>query len=95
MDTREPRKVINERSVTFKKKDAGLDKRNLRAHRRSIEWKQKREETVNLRRGDIVSPLSPLKELHTNMEEPNPKLATAIVNPTKSTEPIKSKGVVS
>ena len=53
------------RNESFKKKSSALDKRSLRAHRRSIEWKQLRDQTVNQNRPNMNA-LSPLKEIKLN-----------------------------
>ncbi len=47
----------HERSMDFKKKCSGIDSRSLRAHRRSQEWKQRRDDVVNTRRNISMSPV--------------------------------------
>lgn len=57
----EMEKGKHSRSDNFKRKSTTLDKRSLRAHRRSIEWKQQRSATVRQNRPNMDN-LSPLKE---------------------------------
>ena len=60
-------KVSTNHAASFKTKDGGIGRRELRAHRRSIVQKSARDLEVNKRRN--IDDLSPLKEVDQNQEQ--------------------------
>ncbi|XP_064605757.1 titin homolog [Liolophura sinensis] len=51
-------KPTSSNAANYKRKSSTIDKRNLRVHRRSLDWKQQRSEEVNRRRNcDDMSPV--------------------------------------
>ena len=56
------KKKKSERAESFKRRSTIVEKRALRAHRRSMEWKQLRDDTVSQQRRIDPTGLSPLKE---------------------------------
>lgn len=55
---------MSEFGFAYKLKSTSVDKRALRLHRRSIEWKQNREDRLNSARN--LESLSPLQEISSN-----------------------------
>ncbi len=45
-----------DRANSYKRKSPGIDRRVLRAHRRSVEWKSLRTDKVNKSRNIVLSP---------------------------------------